>query len=45
MPEQADLYPSERVLWTGAPMRITVFEPVDRILVPFHALWLGVFVF
>jgi hypothetical protein len=26
-------------------MRITVFEPVDRILVPFHALWLGVVVF
>jgi hypothetical protein len=26
-------------------MRVAVFEPIDRFLVPFHVLWLGGFVF
>lgn len=29
---------TERVLWTGAPQRIPLFEPTDRMLIPAQAL-------
>jgi hypothetical protein len=29
--------PSERVLWTGEPQRIPLFEPVDRLAIPLQA--------
>jgi hypothetical protein len=41
----AELYPSEHVLWTGAPTRIPMFEPIDLVLIPFMTLWTGLAAF
>lgn len=44
----ADLAPSERVLWTGSPVRHPVFDSSDRLVVPaaifgvaFMVFWMG----
>lgn len=32
------LEPSEQILWTGAPQRIPLFAPLDRMAIPIQAL-------
>lgn len=40
-----DLYPNERVLWTGSPTRFPIFNRADLLLVPFSILWFGLLTF
>jgi hypothetical protein len=40
-----DLYPNERLLWTGLPQRYPIFNSSDVFLVPFSLLWGGFAIF
>jgi hypothetical protein len=40
-----DLYPGERVLWTGAPVKFPVLSRGDALLVPFSIVWCGFAIF